>query len=163
MKYDTCKLSLSTISVVPTPIIPGALVDSAARLHCLQEAALPACKNIIPTSTTHVSSVANGGIISPKYKSRIKISDKLSHKVQKGITCDDIKTGFLISSGQLCDENCISIFSRFHIKIIKDNQVIIEGRRTDNGLWNIPLSNTVPYPPTPEPTITHHEANAITA
>ena len=32
-------------------------------------------------------------------------------------------------------------FSKYNVKVIKHNQILIEGERTSNGLWNIPLSS----------------------
>ena len=50
-------------------------------------------------------------------------------------------TGSLVSLGQLCDDDCIAIFTKYHVDILKNNQTIIKGERTDNGLWSIPLSD----------------------
>ena len=41
---------------------------------------------------------------------------------------------------QLCDDDCIAIFSKFDVKIVKKDTVIITGKRTTNGLWEIPLA-----------------------
>ena len=103
----------------------------------------------------------NGETIFPKYKARIKLSSSLSPTAQKVIIFDNIQTGSLISLGQLCDDDCIGIFSRFHVKIMKDNKVIIEGRRTDNGLWSIPLAPSNPPSNIPPPANTAHQASAI--
>ena len=47
--------------------------------------------------------------------------------------------------GQLCDDDCVSIFTKFDVKSLKHNRVIITGLRDrTNGLWNIPLGT---YPP----------------
>ena len=44
----------------------------------------------------------------------------------------------------MCDNNCIAIFSKNDVQIIKQNEIIIKGRRTVNGLWKIPLANNKP-------------------
>ena len=48
----------------------------------------------------------------------------------------------LNASLAFCDNDCIAIFSRYNIKIMKNNQILIEGQRIDNGLWIIPLVNS---------------------
>ena len=55
-----------------------------------------------------------------------------------------MKSGSLISIGQLCDDDCIAIFTKYDIQIIQRNEILIRGKRTDNGLWNILLSNNQP-------------------
>ena len=119
-----------------TPTQPVALLDSVATLYCLQNSALHACTDVVPTTTPQVT-VANGDIISPTSKAQIQLSNELSTKAQQVVIFDNIQTESLISHGQLCDDDCIAIFSRFNVKILKNNKVIIEGRRTDNGLWDI--------------------------
>ena len=73
------------------------------------------------------------------------MSNKLSSKAQSAHVFNDIIAGSLISMGQLFDDDCITIFTKFDVKILKHNQVIITGlRNRTNGLWNIPLE---PIPP----------------
>jgi hypothetical protein len=63
---------------------------------------------------------------------------------------NDLKTGTLISLAQLCDDDCIAIFTKYDVQIVKDDQVIIKGQRMPNGLWSVPI--------TKQP---QHQANAI--
>ena len=63
--------------------------------------------------------------------------------------------------GQLFDNNCVAIFTKFDVKILKNNRFIITGvRDRTNGLWNIPLD---PYPPAQQsPKRSHpNQANGI--
>ena len=42
--------------------------------------------------------------------------------------------------GQICDDDCVTIFTKFYVKILKHNRLIVTGLRDrTNGLWNIPL------------------------
>ena len=41
----------------------------------------------------------------------------------------------------LCDDDCIEIFTKCNVKVVKHNTIIIEGKRTDNELWSIPLTS----------------------
>jgi hypothetical protein len=52
---------------------------------------------------------------------------------------DELRTGTLVSLAQICDDDCLAVFSKFDVKILKKDQVIITGVRSDNGLWTIPL------------------------
>ena len=63
--------------------------------------------------------------------------------------------------GQLCDDDYVAIFTKFDVKILKHNRVIITGLRyRTNGLWNIPLG---PNPPAQQsPNRSHpNQANGI--
>jgi hypothetical protein len=83
-------------------------------------------------------------------KGTLGLSNKLSTPAQTAFVLDDLKTGTLISIAQLCDDDCIVIFSKYDVQIVKDDQVIIKGQRMTNGLWSVPLTQN-----------TTHQANAI--
>ena len=125
-----------------------ALIDSAATHHYLESKALPHCKNIRAAQGPKVT-VANGGTISPVSQASLPIATSLSQAAQHAFVFDDLKTGSFISVGQLCDDDCIDIFSHYDVKILKNNKIIIVGKRTDNALWDIPIP---PLPILPPPT-----------
>ena len=52
---------------------------------------------------------------------------------------DNLATGSLLSVWHLYNDDCIVLFSKFQLEILKNNELIIEGKRIDNGLWDIPL------------------------
>ena len=46
----------------------------------------------------------------------------------------------LLSIGKLCDAGCTAIFKNEHVKILRNEKVILEGTRNpQNGLWEVPL------------------------
>ena len=69
---------------------------------------------------------------------QLPLSKKLSATAQAAVL-DDLKTGTLISLAQFCDDDCIAIFNKYNVKILKNDEVIIQGNRMPNGLWSIPL------------------------
>jgi hypothetical protein len=94
--------------------------------------------------------VATGTLMESSIRATVPLAAALSKKAQTGHIFEDL-TGSLISIGQLCDDDCIALFSKYHVDIIKDGKVIIKGKRNaTNGLWNIPLApKSSPAPPTP--------------
>ena len=70
--------------------------------------------------------------------------ERLTEKDRVAFSFNNLKSGSLISIGQLCDENCIVIFTKYDVQIILHNEILIRGKRTDDGLWKIPLSNNQP-------------------
>ena len=105
--------------------------------------------------------VANGNIIKLSFRSTLQLKNKLSSRAQSAHVFDHITNGSLISMGKLCDDDCVDIFTKFDVKILKHNRVIITGLldRT-NGLWNIPPG---PCPPAQQPPKRSHpnQANGI--
>ena len=135
-------------SQVASPLFDGeysSIVDTAATHHCLEEEASKNCTNIFPTSGPAVT-VTKGNTISPKAQVSVPLSPVLSTCAQHGYVFDDLRIFFLISLGKICDDDCIAIFSWHNLKILKNNQVIIVGRRINNGLWEIPMSSTKSRP-----------------
>ena len=55
-----------------------------------------------------------------------------------------MKSGSLISIGKLYDDDCVVIFTKYDVHIIRRNEILIRVKQTDNGLWDIPLSNNQP-------------------
>ena len=89
-------------------------------------------------------SVVDICIISPTKKAIIPLLKILTEKARVAFSFDNLKRGSLISIGQLCDDDCIAIFTKYDVKIIRLNEILIRGKQTDNGLWKIPLSNNQP-------------------
>ena len=79
----------------------------------------------------------------------LPLSPLLSETAQSAFVLDNLRTGTLVSLSQLCDDDCLAMFSKYDVKIIKNNSVIITGTRTPNGLWSIPI------------TLPMHQANGI--
>ena len=75
----------------------------------------------------------------PKLKATVNLAPELSPESQHGYILDDLATWSLISIGQLCSDGCVALFSKYNLKILKNNKVIITGLRNDNGLWSIPM------------------------
>jgi hypothetical protein len=68
----------------------------------------------------------------------------------------------LISLKQLCDDNCVALFTKYDVKIYKDGKVIIVGKRSPHsGLWTVPLApkENLPAPNATTPKTVRHSAN----
>jgi hypothetical protein len=86
-----------------------------------------------------------------KLTGQLVLSDKLSSSAQSAFVLDELKTGTLISLAQLCDDDCIAIFTKYDVQIRKNDEIIIKGNRMPNGLWSLPTTNIAPS----------HQANGI--
>ena len=117
--------------------------DTAATKHYIIPRDLSICDKVKDTLGKKVA-VTDGRIISWTKKAILSLSNKLTEKASVAYSFDNLKIGSLISIGQLCDDDCIAIFTKYDVQIIQRNEILIRGKRTDNGLWNIPLSNNQP-------------------
>ena len=92
-----------------------ALADTAASHHYLQDDKDNVCTYIHLKEVPPVT-VANGNTIAPRSDVQIPLSTKLSEKAQHAFLFDNLKTGSLISIGQLCDDDRIAIFPNIKSK-----------------------------------------------
>ena len=96
----------------------------------------------------------NGELISSTKKGLLPLSKKLSTNVSTAIILPGLKSASLISIGQLCDDNCDMYLNNKIILAVKNNEVIMDGKRNlTDSLWDIPIQNTTlskfnhPLPP----------------
>ena len=116
----------------------AALADRVSMHNYLAKEVLPYCENTQEVDRPKMK-VDNGNDIVPKLQVTIKVTTELSKDAQHGFVFNNLKTRSSISIGQLCDDDCIAIFSKYHLKILNNDQIIITGRRSENGFWDIPL------------------------
>ena len=69
--------------------------------------------------------VANGDTITLDFQANLPMSKTLSPRAQKVYIFEYIRTGSLISLGQLYDDDCIAIFSKYEVDIIEKDTVIL--------------------------------------
>ena len=102
---------------------------------------------------------ASGTAMPVTLQGQLPLSKKLSSKAQSALVLDDLKTGTLISLAQLCDDDCIAIFNKHDVNILKNNEVVIKGARLPNGLWTLPILDAPPAVPILN--APPHQANGI--
>jgi hypothetical protein len=138
-----------------------AIVDTGATGHYLDTAAEKHCTKITPTSNGPSVQVANGETIETTKRVIVPLAaPELSTQAKTGHIFDSLQSGSLISIGQLCDDDCVALFSKYDVKIIKNGQGIILGKRNlNNGLWNIPLAPKAPMQLLSPKVISHSAIN----
>jgi hypothetical protein len=63
---------------------------------------------------------------------------------------DSLKSGSLLSTGQLRDDDCVALFTKCDLETHKQGQIMVVGERNPaNGLWTTPLA----------PKMTSHQAS----
>ena len=144
----------SSSVVVPPPLhSPHAILDSGATgTFVAHTHHVPFLRHTIPVTNGPTVLAASGSPMRSQLKGTLPLSSKLSSQAQSAFVLDNLQTGTLISLGKLCDDDCIAIFNKYEVRILKQDEVIITGQRMLNGLWSIPITTTEPQ---------LHQANGI--
>ena len=66
--------------------------------------------------------VTNGDHIETTQQAILPLANELSTQAKTGHIFANLKSGSLISIGQLCDDDCVALFSKYHVHIYKDGQ-----------------------------------------
>ena len=76
-------------------------------------------KSVIEDGPTVLS--ASGRTMPTEIQGQLSLSPKLSPFAQAAFVLDDLKTGTLISLAQLCNDDCIAIFTKYDVQLLKNN------------------------------------------
>ena len=137
--------------LTPASIHPHAILDSGTTGTFLTQKDAIHLQNSKTISDGPTVLSASGTEMPSTTKGTLNLSQQLTPTAQSAFVLDNLKTGSLISLAQLCDDDCIAIFTNYDVNVVKNNQVIITGRRESSGLWSIPIA----------PNIHVHQANGI--
>ena len=106
---------------------PIAIIDTGGTGHCLDPTAEPRCSEVQHTKSGPSVQVANGENIETTKRAIVPLATELSEEAKTGHIFNSLQSGSLISIGQLCDDDCVALFTKCKVKIIKDGKVIILG------------------------------------
>ena len=85
----------------------------------------------------------DAGTIAPILQGQLFLLNKLSLQTQRATALSKLKSSSLISLGQLCDDNCTIVLDKTKMLAIKEDEVILRGRRNYlDGLWDILIGKT---------------------
>jgi hypothetical protein len=136
---------LITKSVVVPLTNRYAILDSGTTGNFVTPEDAPHLTNPVEIDDGPIVLSASGNPMPSAKKGTLPLSPHLTVQAREAFQLDELKTGTLISLSKLCDDDCLAIFSKFDVKILKDDNVIITGRRMENGLWSIPLNSSSPH------------------
>ena len=128
-----------TLPSVDNPPSPHVLLDSGATGTFVSGSDAIHLHHPTPTSTGPTVLSASGDIMPSSLHGVLPLSARLSTKAQSAFVLDGLRTGTLVSLAQLCDDDCIAMFTKYDVQVLKNDTVIITGVRTPNGLWSIPI------------------------
>ena len=104
-----------------------AIPDTDASTHFLKKEAIKDCTKIKQQNDGKQATAADGGKMKARHKIVVPLAPKLSEKATTGYTLNNLEIGSLVSIAQLCDDDCIALFTKYDIEIMKNGKAIIEG------------------------------------
>ena len=105
--------------IPPTPKKPRAIADSGTKSHYIATDYRDACTIIQPNSSVPDIRSTNGSYMSASQSAKVPLSTNISTIAKQDQVLDDLCSGFLISIGKLAGDNCINIFSKYNVHVIK--------------------------------------------
>ena len=96
-----------------------AKADTGASKHYFKPTDATVITNVTPTTTSPEIQLPNNTTISATHIGTLPLSTKLTKQAQQVQILPQLSHTSLLSIGQLCDDNCIALFSKYALKIFK--------------------------------------------
>ena len=115
IKYKNNNLLTSTVRplISTNTIANGAIADSGASQHYLMKTDEKYCTNVKRTTNGPRVQMPNNEHIRGTHSMNLQLHPSLSRTAQKAHSFDHLKSGSLLSIGQLCDDDCVAIFTKY--------------------------------------------------
>ena len=120
--------------------------DTGASAHYLaaKDMTKLGVSNVKPTLSPKLVQLPTQQIVASTHDSTLNIP-KVSSAAKSATIFPKITGPSLLSIGQLCDDNCTAVFTKTNMKVLKNDSIIIEGKRNLNdGLWDVTLDDISP-------------------
>ena len=120
--------------------------DSGASKHFIRQEDESECTNIETIVNGPAAKLPNNQYIFPSNSTQLPFSELLSEHAKSALIYPALKNASLLSIGQLCDDDCLAIFHKYFLWILKDQQIVLQGTRNKrDGLWDVPFQQVTPY------------------
>ena len=147
--YKHNLLSVAPISRKLNNLLFCLKADTGASKNFVRDADASLLHNVHTILNGPIAKLPNNTVIQATRKGYLPFSSKLHSSAKEALIYPDLKNASLLSIGQLCDNNCIAIFDKHLLEVIKDKEVILRGYRNfQDGLWDVPFEQPTNLPPT---------------
>ena len=97
-------------------------------------------QNLTKLSDGPHATLPNNSTIQATHSGLLPLCDILSPQTKTSFIFPGLSNESLLSVGQFCNNNCIAIFTKHKMYILKENKIILQGHRNfSDGLWNVQL------------------------
>jgi hypothetical protein len=104
-----------------------AKADSGASSHYFKQQDERALANLRPTHNGPNVLLPDSTTIQATHEGQLKLHPSLSAKASTAHILDGITNASLISLGQLCDNNCVTVLDKKKLQVFKDTVCILQG------------------------------------
>ena len=126
----------------------NAKLDSGASKHFFKSTHLKYLNNIQKLSNGPIAHLPNNTTVQATHKATINLHANLSRPASEVLIFPHLTNESLLSIGQLCDDNCIIIFTKTNFFVTKNGRFLFQGSRNkQDGLWDLHGSTQTPIPP----------------
>ena len=137
LRINKLKINLSHAQALIAPnstiIANNSIADTGAKSHYTQSSRQSLCTDHQKTTTVQTLYLSNGNTMKSTHSVKTPLSTQISKSATHCHVLDHLKTGSLISTGQLCDNDYASIFTKYHVHVIKYGHIIIKGTRNNTN------------------------------
>ena len=138
----------NTVSPEFSQDILNAKLDSGASKHFFKSTHLKYLKNIQKLSNGPIAHLPNNTTVQATHKATINLHANISSPASEVLIFPHLTNESLISIGQLCDDNCIVIFTKTNFFVTKNGRFLFQGSRNKHdGLWDLQGSTQTPIRP----------------
>ena len=89
--------------------------------------------------------MADSNVMSPTKKAILPFASTFTRNAKIAYSFNNLKSGSLISIGQLCDDDCIAIFSKYNVKIKKKIKYLSKADKHPTDYGKYPLAQPPNY------------------
>ena len=145
-KLNTITTSSSLSVAHPTPTawttpLPSAIfkADTGASAHYVKKDDTSILYNIKPSKHPKQVQLPDESIIKSTHDANLPING-VNISATTATVFPALTSSSLLSIGQLCNDDCIAVFTKENMKVLKDEKIILHGiRNQSDGLWDVPL------------------------
>ena len=114
--------------------VPHMVCDSGASHNFTKPDHVPYLKNVRPLQHGPTATLPNKTVIQASHDAHLSYNF-LSPKASNTLVYPQLQNESLLSIAQLCDDNCLALFSKDFLHIFKHDQLVLTGTRNcDDGL-----------------------------
>ena len=124
--------------------ITYAKADTGASKTFIKQAHISKLQNIRRLQLGPTVLLPNNESLVASHQGQLQFNDCLSDTAKTAYVLPGMTNESLISIGQLCDDDCIAIFSKNDLNIFKNKKLVLQGKRNKtDGLWDVPSTPTI--------------------
>ena len=117
--------------------------DTGASRHFIKDEHRQYLSDLTEINNGPCATLPDNTRIHPTFVGDLPITTMLTRQSKEALVYPKIENESLLSIGQLCDDNCVAIFTRQHLYVLKNGIPILKGKRNHiDRLWDVHLEGT---------------------